>query len=131
MYQRDNGEEIGPIYLFMGSRHQRQEYLYGELFEAYKAANVLTHIGAAFSRDQAEKIYIQHRIQQQKEALADAFVAKKGNFYLCGPTWPVPDISAALTEIAAEGAKRDGTTINEETLIEELKEAERYILEVY
>lgn len=131
MYQRDNGEEIGPIYLFMGSRHQRQEYLYGELFEAYKAANVLTHIGAAFSRDQAEKIYIQHRIQQQKEALSDAFVAKKGNFYLCGPTWPVPDISAALTEIAVEGAKRDGTTVNEETLIEELKEAERYILEVY
>ena len=129
--QREQGHEIGEVYLFLGSRHQRQEYLYGELFEAYKAAGVLTHIGAAFSRDQPEKIYIQNRIQQAKPALADAFVAKKGNFYLCGPTWPVPDISAALTEIVLEGSAKTGAQVNEATLIEDLKDQERYVLEVY
>ena len=131
MWQRDQGHKIGPVYLFLGSRHRRQEYLYGELFEAYKAAGILTHIGAAFSRDQAKKIYIQHRIQEAKEDLVDAFVTKKGNFYLCGPTWPVPDISEALTEIVLTGAELTGEKVNEATLIEDLKEAERYILEVY
>lgn len=131
MWQRDHGHEIGPIYLFLGSRHKRQEYLYGEQFEAYKAAGVLTHIGAAFSRDQADKIYIQHRIQQAKAELIDAFVHKSGNFYLCGPTWPVPDISAALTDIVLTGAAQTGKSLSEATLIEELKENDRYILEVY
>lgn len=129
-WQREQGLPIGPVYLFLGSRHRRQEYLYGELFEAYKAAGVLTHIGAAFSRDQAQKVYIQHRIQQAKEELVDAFVHKQGNFYLCGPTWPVPDISQALTDIVVAGAP-PGETVDTANLIEDLKEAERYILEVY
>lgn len=127
-WQKEQGMKIGPVYLFLGSRHRRQEYLYGELFEAYKAAGVLTHIGAAFSRDQKEKVYIQHRIQQAKEELVDAFVKREGSFYLCGPTWPVPDVSAALTDIVVAGSESE---VDTENLIEDLKEAERYILEVY
>jgi sulfite reductase (NADPH) flavoprotein alpha-component len=130
-WQKVNGEEIGDIYLFLGSRHQRQEYLYGELFEAYKDAGILTYIGAAFSRDQPHKIYIQDRIREAKDRLIDAFVKKSGNFYLCGPTWPVPDISAALSDIVATEAASRGETVDPVRVIEDLKEGERYILEVY
>lgn len=130
-WQKANGQEIGEVYLFLGSRHQRQEYLYGELFEAYKNAGILTYIGAAFSRDQAKKIYIQDRIVEAKDRLVDAFVHKKGNFYLCGPTWPVPDISAALADIVQTDAATKGLTIDPALEIEKLKEEERYILEVY
>lgn len=131
LWQKENGAEIGEIYLFLGSRHQRQEYLYGELFEAFKNAGVLTHIGAAFSRDQKEKIYIQHRINEAKPQLIDAFVKKGGNFYLCGPTWPVPDISASLSSIVATEAAERGEKVDEDRVIEDLKDKERYILEVY
>lgn len=130
-WQKSNGQDIGDIYLFLGSRHQRQEYLYGELFEAYRNAGILTYIGAAFSRDQAKKIYIQDRIVEAKDRLVDAFVHKRGNFYLCGPTWPVPDISAALADIVQTDASTKGLTIDPATEIEKLKEEERYILEVY
>ncbi|ANB14429.1 sulfite reductase subunit alpha [Sugiyamaella lignohabitans] len=130
-WQKAQGYEIGDIYLFLGSRHQRQEYLYGELFEAYKNAGILTYIGAAFSRDQPQKIYIQDRIKQAKEKLIDAFVTKGGSFYLCGPTWPVPDISGALADIVATEAATRGETIDAAREIENLKEQERYILEVY
>lgn len=131
MWQRDQGHEIGEVFLFLGSRHQREEYLYGELFEAFKSAGVLTHIGAAFSRDQPEKIYIQHRILQAKPELTEAFVINSGNFYLCGPTWPVPDVSAALSDIVAAEAATRGEKIDSGRLIETLKDDERYILEVY
>lgn len=130
-WQKAQGHEIGDIYLFLGSRHQRQEYLYGELFEAYKNAGILTYIGAAFSRDQPQKIYIQDRIREAKHHLIEAFVQKKGSFYLCGPTWPVPDISAALADIVATDAATRNETIDPVSVIEELKDAERYILEVY
>ncbi|KAI5961035.1 MET10 [Candida pseudojiufengensis] len=132
IWQKQQGMEIGEIYLFMGSRHKKEEYLYGELWEAYKDAGILTHIGAAFSRDQVQKIYIQDKIKESIEELTDAFVNKKGGFYLCGPTWPVPDITQCLSDIIINGAKKQGEEISDVgKLIEDLKEEGRYILEVY
>ncbi|KAA8909424.1 hypothetical protein TRICI_004491 [Trichomonascus ciferrii] len=131
MWQKQQGHEIGDVYLFLGARHQRQEYLYGELFEAYKNAGILTYIGAAFSRDQPQKIYIQDRIREAKIPLVDAFVKQQGSFYLCGPTWPVADVSSALCDIVAHEAASRGETIEQSRTIETLKEQERYILEVY
>lgn len=132
IWQQQQGHVIGEIYLYMGSRHKKEEYLYGELWEAYKAAGVLTHIGAAFSRDQPEKIYIQDKIRSSIEELTDAIVKKEGSFYLCGPTWPVPDITACLEDIVQNGARREGKEIKDVAkVVEDMKEDGRYILEVY
>ncbi|GEQ72603.1 hypothetical protein JCM33374_g6290 [Metschnikowia sp. JCM 33374] len=132
IWQQAQGQTIGEIYLYMGSRHKKEEYLYGELWEAYKDAGILTHIGAAFSRDQPEKIYIQDKIRSCIEELTDAIVTKHGSFYLCGPTWPVPDITACLEDIVRNGAKREGTEISDVAkVVEDMKEEGRYILEVY
>ena len=76
IWQKQQGMEIGDIYLYLGSRHKKEEYLYGELWEAYKDAGVLTHIGAAFSKRSTRKIYIQDRIRQTIEELTDAIVTK-------------------------------------------------------
>lgn len=132
IWQQQQGMTIGDIYLFMGSRHKKEEYLYGELWEAYKDAGVLTHIGAAFSRDQPQKIYIQDKIRESIEDLTDAMVTKNGSFYLCGPTWPVPDITACLEDVMRNGAKQRGEEIKDiGRVIEDMKEGGRYILEVY
>lgn len=132
IWQQAQGNTIGEIYLYMGSRHKKEEYLYGELWEAYKKAGVLTHIGAAFSRDQPQKIYIQDKIRSSIEELTDAIVSKNGSFYLCGPTWPVPDITACLEDIVRNGAKREGKEIKDVAkVVEDMKEDGRYILEVY
>ena len=55
---------IGDVFLYMGSRHQREEYLYGEEWEAYQDAGIITLLGRAFSRDQPQKIYIQDRMRE-------------------------------------------------------------------
>ncbi|SCU97704.1 LADA_0H07778g1_1 [Lachancea dasiensis] len=131
LWQKQQGHKIGKVYLFMGSRHKREEYLYGELWEAYKAAGVITHIGAAFSRDQPHKIYIQDKIRESLQDLKTAMVDETGSFYLCGPTWPVPDITQALKDILQAAADEQGKKVNLDEAIEELKESSRYILEVY
>lgn len=132
IYQQSQGHTIGEIYLYMGSRHKKEEYLYGELWEAYKEAGILTHIGAAFSRDQPQKIYIQDKIRNTIEELTEAIVDKNGSFYLCGPTWPVPDITACLEDIVQNGAKKAGKHIKDVAkVVEDMKEDGRYILEVY
>ena len=86
-WEKAQGIEIGPVLLYMGSRHKREEYCYGEEWEAYKDAGVITLLGCAFSRDQANKIYIQDRMRETLEDINDAYLDKRGSFYLCGPTW--------------------------------------------
>lgn len=132
IWQQQQGHEIGEIYLYMGSRHKKEEYLYGELWEAYIDAGILTHIGAAFSRDQPQKIYIQDKIRESIDDLVDAIVVKNGSFYLCGPTWPVPDITACLEDIVVAGGERTGAPVKDAAkVVEDMKEDGRYILEVY
>jgi sulfite reductase (NADPH) flavoprotein alpha-component len=130
-WQKQQGMPIGDLLLYMGSRHQREEYLYGEEWEAYQAAGIVTLLGAAFSRDQPQKIYIQDRMRETLPEIRKAYLREEGAFYLCGPTWPVPDVTAVLEEgieieAASEGKKKDG-----HKEIERLKEEGRYVLEVY
>lgn len=128
--QKAAGIEIGDILLYMGSRHQREEYLYGEEWEAYVDAGVITLLGCAFSRDQREKIYIQDRMRQTVDEIIKAYVEKEGSFYLCGPTWPVPDVTEVLEEAIVKAAQ-GGKKVDSRKEIERLKEAGRYVLEVY
>ena len=134
--QKSQGLPIGPILLYMGSRHQREEYLYGEEWEAYLASGVITLLGRAFSRDQEQKIYIQDRMRESMGEVVEAWVRGEGSFYLCGPTWPVPDVQGVLEEVLRrEKAGRNGGGSGKRDFakkeIERLKEGGRYVLEVY
>lgn len=82
-WQKGQGIEIGPVLLYMGSRHKREEYCYGEEWEAYRDAGVITLLGCAFSRDQANKIYIQDRMRETIDDINAAYLNKEGSFYLC------------------------------------------------
>lgn len=129
--EKAQGKEIGAVLLYMGSRHQREEYCYGEEWEAYQDAGVITLLGRAFSRDQPQKIYIQDRMRQTIPDITKAYIHEEGGFYLCGPTWPVPDVTAVLEEAIAANAKNAGKKVETRKEIEKLKDDERYVLEVY
>lgn len=126
-YWKNKGKKVGPILLYFGSRFRSMEYLYGEELDAYNKDGLLTHLRLAFSRDQKEKVYIQHKIEEDAELLHDLIVNQKGSFYLCGPTWPVPDIAAALLKSFSISK----SYAESQKYLENLKEEERYILEVY
>lgn len=126
-WQRSQGMEVGPLLYYFGARYRSSEYLYGEEIEAYLRDGVISHTGLAFSRDTKAKVYIQHKMNQDGKLLADSL--DDGVFYLCGPTWPVPDVYKALTD--AFVAHKGKSEKEAEERIEELKEDERYVLEVY
>ncbi|KAG8683446.1 hypothetical protein FRC08_014279 [Ceratobasidium sp. 394] len=124
------GKPVGPLVYYFGSRHRSQEYLYGEELEAYIADGIVTHAGLAFSRDTNKKVYIQHKMREDGEMLGRMLSGPdKGVFYLCGPTWPVPDVYAALIDALVQfgGKEREEAA----QYLEDLKEEERYVLEVY
>jgi len=129
------GYDVGPMWLFFGSRSKHQEYLYGEELERYVREGVLTTLSCAFSRDQPEKIYIQDRMRDHTKALGRLLVRNELTaFYLCGPTWPVPDVTDVLldaidTELREEPALMASKSAKD--WIEKLKDEDRFVLEVY
>ncbi|CAG8444412.1 6241_t:CDS:10 [Ambispora leptoticha] len=127
-YQKSQGVEVGPIILYFGSRNRSMEYLYGEELEAYHAEGVLTHLRLAFSRDQPQKVYIQHKMQEDAVLLHDYLLKQEGWFYLCGPTWPVPDVRDAITDSFVKAGQLSAREAND--WVNRLKDLERYILEV-
>ena len=131
-WQRSQGMEVGPLIYYFGSRYRSQEYLYGEEIEAYIASGIISHAGLAFSRDGKKKVYIQHKMKEDKKLLASSLRETGVNgayFYLCGPTWPVPDVYEALVNSFEEEMGLDRQ--DAEDYLEKLKEEERYVLEVY
>ena len=130
-WEKAQGIPIGPVLLYMGSRHQREEYCYGEEWEAYQDAGVITLLGRAFSRDQPQKIYIQDRMRETLEEIIEAYIRKEGSAYLCGPVWPVPDVTAVLEDAVAEEARSRGGKVDKRKEVERLKDEGRYVLEVY
>ena len=123
------GKEIGALYYYFGSRHRSQEYLYGEEIEAFIFDKVITKAGLAFSRDQKKKIYIQHKMLEDAELLIQLLHDQNGVFYLCGPTWPVPDVQETLVSALVKHKAMEPSAATD--YLENLKEEERYVLEVY
>lgn len=123
------GIKVGPIALYFGSRSRFAEYLYGEELEAYNKEGLLTYLRLAFSRDQPQKLYIQHKIDEDAKIMWDLLSKEKGHFYLCGPTWPEADVRDAIVRaFHVEGGLEQKVAGD---LLENLKEEERYILELY
>lgn len=125
----EKGQEVGPVYYYFGSRHQSQEYLYGEEIEAFILGGTITRAGLAFSRDGPKKLYIQHKMLEDSKELVNMLYDQGGVFYLCGPTWPVPDVYKALVNAAVKYKGITAEVAGE--YLESLKEEERYVLEVY
>ncbi|MCJ1369585.1 hypothetical protein MMC20_000797 [Loxospora ochrophaea] len=130
-WEKEQGKDIGAVLLYMGSRHQREEYCYGEEWEAYQDAGIITLLGRAFSRDQPQKIYIQDRMRETMPEITQAYLRQEGAFYLCGPTWPVPDVTNVLEDAIAREGKAGTKKVDPRKEIERLKDEGRYVLEVY
>lgn len=130
-WQKAQGIEVGPMVLYFGSRNRSNEYLYGEELEAYHADGLLTHLRLAFSRDQREKIYIQHKMTEDGNVLHKYLLDNQlnGHFYLCGPTWPAGDVKDAIVQSFMDG--EDCAAVDANRIVNKLKEEERYVLEVY
>ncbi len=70
-------------WLFFGNPHFQTDFLYQQDWLRYRREGLLNHITVAFSRDQAEKIYLQHRVREQADRLFE-WLESGAVIYLCG-----------------------------------------------
>lgn len=73
----------GRNWLFFGDQRVAQDFFYKDQFEGWVKNGLLTNLSTAFSRDQAEKIYVQHRMRENGAELWK-WISEGAYFYVCG-----------------------------------------------
>jgi sulfite reductase (NADPH) flavoprotein alpha-component len=127
---KDNGHRVGGMTLFFGGRYSKAEYYYRDEFESYEKEGLVKCCNA-WSRDQAKKVYVQHKIMEEADSIWE-HLGKDGStgyFFLCGSKQPEKDVYAALTEIMK--VKGGLTDAKAQEKLEELQARGRYVTEVY
>lgn len=80
---RDEGKTVGESILYFGCRKRSEDYIYESELEEWVKKGTL-NLKAAFSRDQASKVYVQHLLEQDADLIWNVIGENKGHFYICG-----------------------------------------------
>ena len=127
--ERDSRGAAGKNWLFFGDQHFTTDFLYQTEIQDWVKTGVLTHIDTAFSRDQAEKVYVQHKMQKRATEFYH-WLEDGAHIYICGAKEPMSiDVeNTLLSIIRQEGHKSPAQA---EAYLDELKESGRFLKDVY
>jgi sulfite reductase (NADPH) flavoprotein alpha-component len=121
----------GRNWLFFGDQHAKTDFLYGDEFTAAQKAGQLHKLSTAFSRDQADKIYVQHRMEEEGAELWN-WLQNGAYFYVCGDAKRMAkDVHAALLQIAARHGGKTPEEAEEWVSVTFAKTEKRYLKDVY
>jgi sulfite reductase (NADPH) flavoprotein alpha-component len=119
----------GPSWLFFGDRNRATDFLYEDEINRWLETGVLHRLDTAFSRDQAEKVYVQNRMRENAAELWK-WLEAGGYFYVCGDASRMAkDVEEALHKVVEEaGGKSPEEAV---AYVAELKKNKRYRKDVY
>jgi sulfite reductase (NADPH) flavoprotein alpha-component len=129
LQERQYRQATGKNWLFFGDRNAATDFIYRDELEAMQADGVLTRLDLAFSRDQAEKIYVQDKMREHGAELF-AWLEQGGYFFVCGDAYYMAkDVDKALLDLIAEHGKL--TEAQAVDYVNQLKKHKRYVRDVY
>ncbi|XP_074869592.1 NADPH--cytochrome P450 reductase isoform X2 [Carettochelys insculpta] len=100
---KQQGKEVGETVLYYGCRHEEEDYLYREELAQFHKEGALTQLNVAFSRDQAQKVYVQHLLKRNKEGVWKLIHEGNAHIYVCGDARNMArDVQNAFYDIVAE-----------------------------
>jgi len=119
----------GKNWLFFGDRSSKTDYLYGDEWEKYHKDGLLTDLDLAWSRDQTEKEYVQHKMLAKGKDLW-SWLQDGAVFYVCGDASRMAkDVDSALRQIAATEGGMSEDDAN--SCVKSLQKNRRYLKDVY
>ena len=129
LQEREYRKAPGKNWLFFGDRNASTDFIYREEIEAMQASGLLTKLDLAFSRDQAEKIYVQDRMLENGAELF-AWLEQGGYFFVCGDAYRMAkDVDQALIEVIRIHGNMSATEAVE--YVNQMKKDKRYVRDVY
>ena len=120
---------LGRNWLFFGEQHAATDFYYQDELQGLQRDGLLTHLSLAFSRDQAQKVYVQDRIREQGAELW-RWLQDGAKLYICGDaSHMAKDVDQALRQVAQThgGLGVEGAV----DYWRQLSEQKRYLRDVY
>ena len=129
MQQRAEEGSEGKNWLFFGNPNYTQDFLYQTEWQRFVKDGVLDKVSLAFSRDQAEKIYVQHRLLENGEELYQ-WLESGAHFYVCGDANRMAkDVEEALISVVEQYGQKSREQAQQ--YVTDLRRAKRYQKDVY
>lgn len=115
-------------WLFFGERHSLTDFYYEDFFQSLEQQKRLI-LTTAFSRDQKEKIYVQHLLYQHRQLFWE-WIQNGAILYLCGDaSHMAKDVTSMLETIFIERGCLNTTEAKHQ--IKEMRKNKRFIADVY
>ncbi|GAA4441542.1 assimilatory sulfite reductase (NADPH) flavoprotein subunit [Pontibacter saemangeumensis] len=129
MQHREVADFKGKSWLFFGDRNFTTDFLYQTEWQQYLKEGILTKADVAFSRDQKQKHYVQHRMLENGKELYN-WLESGAHFYVCGDAKQMAkDVDGALREIIQQ---HGGVTVEKaEEYVKYLQRSNRYQTDIY
>ncbi len=129
LHERRALGDTGRNWLFFGDRHAAHNFYYrDEVLDMFRDG-FLSRMDLAFSRDQAERVYVQHRMLEKGAELWE-WLQDGAHVYVCGDaTRMAKDVDAALTRIVKTHGRLSDEQVHDYK--RELVAAKRYLRDVY
>jgi len=129
MQEREARDATGDNWMFFGDQTFTQDFLYQVEWQNYLKSGLLTRMDVAFSRDQAEKVYVQDRLKEQASEVF-AWLERGAHLYICGDANRMAkDVHQTLNEIIQEHGKLSAEQA--EDYLKSLRSNKRYQKDVY
>jgi sulfite reductase (NADPH) flavoprotein alpha-component len=119
----------GRSWLFFGDQHEASDFLYQDELETYQKDGVLTKLDTAWSRDTAEKVYVQNKMLENSKELFE-WLENGAYFYVCGDKQRMAkDVHNMLIDVI----EKEGMMTHEaaEAYLNDMKKQGRYQRDVY
>ncbi len=127
--ERDATGATGRNWLFFGEQHFASDFLYQTEIQNWFETGVLNKINLAFSRDQQEKIYVQHKMREHGAELYE-WLNGGASFFVCGKKHPMSiDVENTLLQIIEQHGNK--TAEEAKKYLDHLEEEGRYEKDVY
>lgn len=129
MQEREASDASGKNWLLFGDQTFNEDFLYQVEWQSYLKSGLLTKLDLAFSRDQAQKIYVQDRLQENAKEVFE-WLQNGAHFYVCGDANRMAkDVQSTLIDIISKQGKL--SLEDAEEYLTELRQAKRYQRDVY
>ncbi|RDY72201.1 assimilatory sulfite reductase (NADPH) flavoprotein subunit [Halobacillus trueperi] len=127
--EREESEAQGSSWLFFGEQHFVTDFLYQVEWQRWLKEGVLTKMDVAFSRDTSEKVYVQHRLLENRKEFYQ-WLTSGAYVYVCGDEKHMAkDVHNTILQIIKEEGSYSEAEAEE--YLKEMRKAKRYQRDVY
>jgi methionine synthase reductase len=127
----NNGNSLGEAWLYYGCRYEHHDFLFKERLHEFHRTGMLSQLRVAKSREQKEKIYVQHLMKQDGKHLSEHILKRGAYVFVCGDGKNMAkDVHRTLIEILTE----HGEEKSEEwakAYIDDMQRRARYVQDIW